>query len=229
MKTPAIIATLTVVGSLALAAGKGDEPQRKHTAEGSPSVMSYAMAGAADGTCQTTAGDSWFSPVFHPITSNSGCAGVFSNSQALNSADVNGDGMMDYFAYINGQCIGEGVPYSGCLLARSTMSRHGAKTGAEFTCIMDAALMAKAILKRYPQTAYAVWYPGGWRDMDSDGDLDLVIVLQTEVGSGARLDGWFENIGFERPIPPLAADLNQDGNVDGVDLGLLLASWGAQS
>jgi hypothetical protein len=62
--------------------------------------------------------------------------------------------------------------------------------------------------------------------MDSDGDLDLVVIVDIEAGSATRLDGWFENIGYEKPTPPLAADLNRDGSVDGVDLGILLAAWG---
>ncbi len=226
MKTAAIIASLTVVGSLAFAAGKGDSPQPSLPVSERPDAAGRTPVAAAAATCQTTAGESWFSPVFHPITFNSGCAGFFSNGQAFNFADVNGDGLMDYFAYINGQCIGKGVPYSGCLLARSTMSEQGNQTVAEFTCVMDAALMAESILQRYPQTTYAVWNPGGWRDMDSDGDLDLVVIVDIEAGSATRLDGWFENIGYEKPTPPLAADLNRDGSVDGVDLGILLAAWG---
>jgi hypothetical protein len=37
---------------------------------------------------------------------------------------------------------------------------------------------------------------------------------------------WFENIGYEASQPPLAADLNGDGQVNGADLGLLLVAWG---
>jgi hypothetical protein len=42
---------------------------------------------------------------------------------------------------------------------------------------------------------------------------------------GEARQAWFENIGYEKPPPPLAADLNQDGDVNGIDLGLLLAAW----
>jgi hypothetical protein len=69
--------------------------------------------------------------------------------------------------------------------------------------------------------------------MDGDGDLDICCLAQVdtvfESGDGADTYRviWFENIGYEKSPPPLAADLNRDGNVDGVDLGLLLAAWGS--
>jgi hypothetical protein len=73
----------------------------------------------------------------------------------------------------------------------------------------------------------------GWRDMDADGDLDYVCTFWVYRFSGTQdiLGGqlWFENIGYEKAPPPLAADLNRDGAVDGVDLGLLLAAWGTNS
>ena len=222
MKTPAIVATLTVVGSLAFAAGKGDAPQPRLPGSERPDAAGRAPVAAA---CQPTAGDSWFSPVFHPVTSTSGCGGYFSTSQALNFADVNGDGLMDYFALISQEIINPSVS-TGCLLSRSTMSEQGNQTEQTFTCILDAAPLAVSLQQQFPQITYAAWIPGGWRDMDTDGDLDFVCILITNDGN---LEGWFENIGYEKPTPPLAADLNQDGNVDGIDLGMLLASWGAQS
>lgn len=87
--------------------------------------------------------------------------------------------------------------------------------------------------------------PLGWADCDGDGDLDLVLrltayhrprgivsgVCQEVDPIGYPIDRyhWLRNVGFERASPPIAADLNRDGSVDGVDLGILLASWGAQS
>jgi hypothetical protein len=55
------------------------------------------------------------------------------------------------------------------------------------------------------------------RDMDSDGDMDLVV--------SADINFWLENTGFQH-TNPIAADLNRDGRVDGADLGRLLVSWG---
>ena len=69
----------------------------------------------------------------------------------------------------------------------------------------------------------------GWRDIDFDGDLDLIAeaTLEFQGLSGYfGLDIWFENIGYEVSQPPRAADLNNDGIVDGADLGILLSVWG---
>jgi hypothetical protein len=87
---------------------------------------------------------------------------------------------------------------------------------------------------------YITFEPLGWLDCDSDGDLDLIVnwnlwrreydpSLPCMPVVGAAISGqyaWLENIGYEKPAPPLAADLNQDGQVDGADLGLLLVAWG---
>jgi hypothetical protein len=63
--------------------------------------------------------------------------------------------------------------------------------------------------------------------MDGDGDLDYLIILYVESASSNALQQvWFENIGFEKPAPPIAADINGDGRVDGADLGMLLIAWG---
>jgi hypothetical protein len=55
-----------------------------------------------------------------------------------------------------------------------------------------------------------------------------VLYLNGYLPNGTR-QIWFENIGYEKPIPPLAADLNGDGWVNGLDLGLLLGAWGTNS
>ena len=72
----------------------------------------------------------------------------------------------------------------------------------------------------------------GWRDVDGDGDLDYLLNISGDnYGSGApyaqfQEQIWFENIGYEKAVPPVAADLNRDGQVDGADLGMLLFAWG---
>jgi hypothetical protein len=63
--------------------------------------------------------------------------------------------------------------------------------------------------------------------MDGDGDLDLVTFIQHGASSPtSEVNCFFENIGYEKPAPPLAADINRDGRVDGADLGMLLIAWG---
>ena len=52
--------------------------------------------------------------------------------------------------------------------------------------------------------------------MDADGDLDLI-------GSFYDQGFWIENT--VKANPPLAADINRDGVVDGKDLASVLAAW----
>jgi hypothetical protein len=80
-----------------------------------------------------------------------------------------------------------------------------------------------AFRSAYPSAQHVRVYLLGWIDADLDGDLDLI--------AWVYVDSWgqnfyFENIGYEKPGPPLAADINRDGRVDGADLGLVLVSWG---
>jgi len=65
------------------------------------------------------------------------------------------------------------------------------------------------------------------RDMDADGDLDLVARAdRPPTGSPwitERRFFWIENT--VKANPPLAADINRDGVVDGKDLASVLAAW----
>jgi hypothetical protein len=66
-----------------------------------------------------------------------------------------------------------------------------------------------------------------WFDADSDGDLDFGFEMYLSSPSTSVVKRvWCENIGYEKPAPPIAADINRDGRVDGADLGLVLVSWG---
>jgi hypothetical protein len=63
--------------------------------------------------------------------------------------------------------------------------------------------------------------------MDGDRDLDLVVQVESGAGSCCSAEIYYlANIGYEKPAPPVAADINRDGRVDGADLGKLLLAWG---
>jgi hypothetical protein len=100
-----------------------------------------------------------------------------------------------------------------------------------------AARLSKTRFGGFPNiSVYLSYFDGpvdslvaGWRDMDGDGDLDYIVwvsafTFNSTVGTNGQI--WFENVGYEKPAPPLAADINRDGRVDGADLGLVLVSWG---
>ena len=71
--------------------------------------------------------------------------------------------------------------------------------------------------------------PTGWRDIDGDGDQDLVCELTWNTQGTASqgtishgFDVWLENTGYQSAPPPNPYDLNQDGHVDSADIGNLL-------
>jgi len=95
-------------------------------------------------------------------------------------------------------------------LRRQSVFRPGTQVGQAFRTAFPNGQHVRVFLK-------------GWLDADLDGDLDLIAwVYVDSFGSNY----WFENIGYEKPVPPIAADINGDGRVDGADLGLLLVAWG---
>jgi hypothetical protein len=234
MKTPAIIASLTVAGSIAFAAG-----QRITDAERHPVSPSQVNAIVSPFNCAPTA-VAWFEPRLQSL--NVICSAI--GRQALYSADVNADGLVDYFHAEEGTVVlvENGVPLSNPArgLFHSTTTRLGG--GVAFNLVQVLGFnqdVGTRLIEANPGLSNA-WIDyfssasspndrtSGWRDCDEDGDLDLVVTVRLFFGSGSMeyRPMWFENIGYEKPAPPIAADINGDGRVDGADLGLLLVAWG---
>ena len=59
-------------------------------------------------------------------------------------------------------------------------------------------------------------------DVDGDKKLDLIVVCTPYTQEGVIRVTWHRNI---VPANPLAADINLDGIVNGIDLAIVLASW----
>jgi hypothetical protein len=240
MKTPAIIASLTVVGSLAFAAGQGDgrattDSRNRH---GRSSSSSSIVAG---NECTQTQDQTWFapSPRIGSCVSSAGGYEELLYSQNWRIADVNGDGTADHFRTPPGVGVyryvifqGQPLPDAGDLaVVRESLNEEQRITlqkirvfEPNFDLHAWCASNLPAPATGYLSLSLEINNWGGWRDMDADGDLDLLAVASDESTWIRQI--WFENIGYEKPAPPIAADINRDGRVDGADLGLVLASWG---
>jgi hypothetical protein len=242
MKTPAIIASLTVVGSIAYAAGSqgtaGKQSpvmprgtQAHSMQEDMPQAQNQNKSVASD--CAPIEDKVWFAPtpLIVPCTNNGSL-----EAQPSNLADVNGDSTFEYLRDPQTGWGGWWVIYNNepstevaqSAVFTETIDKYGLKLWR--IPLLDARIYAWCE-DNLPPTLYGFRRIGlrGWRDMDSDGDLDLILYAADLNPNGGALSTqvlWLENIGYEKPAPPIAADINRDGRVDGADLGLVLVSWG---
>jgi len=255
MKTPAAIASLTVVGSLAYAAGSQGTAgkqlpvmpsgsQAHSMQEDMTQVIPHAQI--LGGGCQTEPQE-WFNPVPRRLQVCVGGTNGVPNQIGklpLGAADVNADGVNEYFdtAYANSWDYEGSVeigifvaswsqPIGGTILYRSTTEIQPSQTVVWRNSVLEGtAAMGDQIRQMVGANLREIFVRAkGWRDIDFDGDLDLIAEVHYEVAGASGdfgLDIWFENIGYEVSQPPLAADINRDGRVDGADLGLVLVSWG---
>ena len=240
MKTPAIIASLTVAGSIAFAAGQqsGGKPSPPMPS-GAPAhfmqeEMPEARMAQAAGGCQSKGADKiWFTTV-HPLPTY-----CYFPAQGY-TADINGDGTPEYMLSVGGYLIVNGQEeQNACLGSVSEVTIQQGNLAASYSCVVASAAVTAYARAVFPQ-ALCVEFTGGFsgslRDMDADGDLDLIGIIRVSlVGESGYCNStmetdrryiWIENTGYERPVPPVAADLNRDGKVDGADLGMLLLAWG---
>jgi hypothetical protein len=140
---------------------------------------------------------------------------------SVTPVDVNGDGSLEYLQCDGNQIMSQGSAWGFAIFATEvTRTPAGASMGKRQHASSNALLDAIRALKPTVQDVYAEFF---LRDMDDDGDLDLVVSLGVD---GSYWWCWLENTGYEKPAPAIAADLNQDGVVNGADMGLLLYAWG---
>jgi hypothetical protein len=114
-------------------------------------------------------------------------------------------------------------------LFRVTAASSFGDTALTLSPIMSGSVLLDAlcaVTKPCDGTVAAVYFtPTDFKDMDDDGDLDLILSLEV-ANSDWTLTYyrvWIENT--VKANPALAADINRDGVVDGKDLATVLASW----
>jgi hypothetical protein len=244
LKTTAIITALTVVGSFGFTMSQGSFTNQTgvdtaisgdHTDQ-APQPVTPAIQ-VATATCRPPS--AWFSATpkfFVPCDPESPrWLGV----QWLMSADVNSDGTRESFDFAttytqvlaNGSLVTPTPSDFKVVQTITARDSTGIRIDEEVVFQVDVVAVGTAILQRFPDIQGNLSLSigssrSGWHDCDHDGDLDLVVSsLGGSLPDGSR-QVWFENIGYEKPAQPVAADLNRDGRVDGADLGMLLIAWG---
>jgi len=232
MKTPAIIASLTVVGSLAFAAGsQGTAGKQSSLMPSGPLALSMQeevpQAQMAE-ECSQGADKNWFT-TGHLLPPCARITGIVIGSEIVKAsqADVNGDGTLEMLLpNTNGFFGGYKIVADGTASNVNLISVHECSTAnGTYSESIASVLRGQAgdyFLSQVPITVTANAYLY-LRDMDSDGDLDLIADAS---GGGVALKFWLENTGFQH-TNRIAADINRDGRVDGADLCLVLASWEA--
>ena len=234
MKTPAIVASLTVAGSIAFAAGQQSSDKQSSAMSGGAKAQSMQeemlqarmqmIVGCAEGEPLDWFGDvRLLEPCAFEALVPTALLGV--------GVDVNGDGFLEYLGgpteglfYIideNGSDVG-----GSDAVILSEVTFVGGETRATKHGVLPTSVLRA--FARNLGASQSVGFGGfRWRDLDGDGDLDLIGGVQWH-SAAQGLDFrylWIENTGFQH-TNHVAADLNGDGQVNGADLGLLLVAWG---
>jgi hypothetical protein len=231
MKTPAIIASLTIVGSIAYAAGSqgtaGKQPPEMPSGSQTHSMqeeMPPSVQMAEE--CSQGADKNWFT-TGHLLPPCARITGIVTGTQIViaSQADVNGDGTLEMLLpNTNGSFGGYKIVADGSASTVNLISVHECSTAnGTYSEAIASVLRGQAgayFLSQVPAAVNVNAYLY-LRDMDSDGDLDLIADAS---GSGVALKFWLENTGFQHTTP-LAGDLDHDGKVNGFDLAILLANW----
>jgi hypothetical protein len=232
MNTAAIVSTFTILGSLAYAAGQGTavRPQPVGAITRSPvhedgavsqrhqGTTMAALAGG-DGSCTIGEPLNWFTTP-RPLPE---CFTIRS-MHYKDAEDINRDGDADFIEYAGGVAlsVAGSAQASECVAHITRTEWNGQELVLTRHCVASSESVAAYAAQRFPGQTVSTYYDSGLRDIDGDGDLDLVLHLEVE--PYALYYVWLENTGYEANNG-VAADINRDGVVDGKDLASVLAAW----
>lgn len=154
---------------------------------------------------------------------------------SLGVCDVNSDGTPEYFDSVNDRwgrvvVLGDGDA-NGPILLRSSSepAANGSMLLVQNPVLVDSPELLASLRALYAsaQLTNAEITPRGWRDVDHDGDQDLICTFTFnvwQVGTPLYMDIWFENLTSGSP-PANPYDLDHDGHVNNADLSLLLMEF----
>ncbi len=229
-------AAASLVGSTEQTANADD---LKRAAKNPQSVADVAVSRADEGGaemvamgggCQPIQGESlnWFGPIREIGQCFSGEGLHLPKGAPLTHADVNGDGVPESFR----QRTEIVFPASGaqpCAVAIEHYSLDGEAFVAERSCVLPSEILADWIAENTEWSSAQIrdqeWSEASWIDVDKDGDLDLFLLIRCSTGCDTVWRNiWLENTGFQKQTFA-AGDINKDGEVDGVDISILLSDW----
>lgn len=186
---------------------------------------------SASPACQTLEPDIRFTEV-HPIDlcfddTLGGYRSIGSTDSG--SQDINGDGVLENFWWNGYFGLNTNSSPNDGVLMRDEVVFDGTTTSIRHQAVLLAAPFLDFIQAQ--ASPAQVWtgnaFAYGWRDMDSDGDLDFIVYLSwsyPEGTSDSRLV-WAENTGYPASPKHNPYDLDQDGHVNTADLSLLLMEF----
>jgi hypothetical protein len=205
------------------------DPGFASSAMHNPKPVTGAFSGSRVNPCDDLAPADWFS-VIHLIAS---CEDAFGyrrepGSQQGQDVDINNDGQKEYLNYDQFTSYDLLSSADAPMLFAVTPVVSADVTSFDFRPILRTSTLGSFAQARFPGALEVVGALTGFRDLDADGDLDLMMFFQAQISTSSveRQYAWLENTGFERSAPRIAADLNRDGVVGGADLGILLGDWG---
>jgi hypothetical protein len=208
------------------------EPRASRDERGAVAAMAMPAA------CDPVAPANWLDPIpkRFQLCSAQGVDHATVPCSPTSRADVNGDGREEYLSGYPSVTVvangGQPVDIGSQTLRLSEVIDGGSGKLVRLRSVFPVGTaVGIGVVQVIPDIQSATVHLLGWRDMDADGDLDLLCYIAVSQGGFCcqETNFYFENIGYEKPAPPLAADLNQDGYVNGLDLGLLLGQWGPNS
>jgi len=189
----------------------------------SPSAWSGNLA--ASDVCQDLEPDIRFTGPLHPIAqcidSNTGWFRWFGSTDSA-SHDINGDGVLEHFSW-NLDNLNQETSPDAPVLFRTEIVFDGTTTSVRYQPVLLAAPLV-AFIQSQPFLSSSYCNLSGWRDMDNDGDLDLILYFDW-IPSGDFRYGWLENTGYPTSPPRSPYDLDGNGRVNTADLSLLLMEF----
>ncbi|MBU6210121.1 MAG: hypothetical protein KGR22_09445 [Planctomycetes bacterium] len=230
MKTSALIASITVAGSLAFAASQQGNSQLQSMTT-TDSVLAWStnlrtsQSTLAD-ECNVEFGEplNWFGSV-REVPAPQQC--VLNFIGAGGYEDLNRDGRVDQLTFPE-TCVRQDWQNNAgaVIIGRQTTRLQDNPPKVRIQCLIRTAEIIVWIDENISvdhQNIKAA--PRFLADLDDDGDLDFVVRLVFFGDDPAAIDDqrdvWIENVS----TPPPTGDLNGDGSVTGADLAVVLANW----